>query len=108
MTPIAETCAPMAVRKSSIVSLCLKYRMLLPARLVSLPESQILRAGLTPRRCLEVRRSKLQMIALGRVGHGSARKERTPEKGQLLRLLFEQAKVHVQRDFAVRPHIERP
>ena len=47
------------------------------------------------------------MIALGRVGHGSARKERTPEKGQLLRLFFEQAKVHVQRDFAVRPHIER-
>ena len=44
LTPIAETCAPMAVRKSSIVSLCLKYRMLLPARLVSLAEKPISRS----------------------------------------------------------------
>ena len=54
-----------------------------------------------------MRRGKLQMIALGRVGHGSAREERAPEEGQLLRLLFEQPEVHMQRDFAVRPHIER-
>ena len=38
ITPIAQTGAPMAVRKSSMRLLCLKYRMLLPPRVVSFGE----------------------------------------------------------------------